>query len=259
MKSLRYLVLAGALALGAQGMAQKIPEFQRSFAINTKVEPIVTVNGPVSWSGKTYTVHNSPAREIYELRGYANMSIRVFGFIGVQRFHLGAITRIDGDNIESIIYVNNRTGETLSEYDKALARKEGIDIEGICSLWHEKYTPTSIINLETGEERARNGATEFQTIYFNMPQGDTLINVHFCGDDYPINISRRGDVIEADLTIPDPENPGERKKLQRPLFKISAHADRYGLPERMVAGVEVGKTFYPEATYDSKKKWVEKK
>jgi hypothetical protein len=261
-KTLRYLALAGALLLGtSHGIAQtktsNIPEFKRYYVADTKV-PIATANGPIQWSGSSYTVQNSAPRQIYELRGYINIPIKVFG-IGLRRlqFHLGAITRIDGDTIESIIYVNNRTNETLSEYDKMIAKKEGINLDGICSLWHEKYTPDKIINLKTGEVRPRNGVTEFQKVYFDMPEGDTLVNVHFCGDDYPINIKVKGNIIEADLTVPDPKRPGERKKLQPPLLSISAHKDAYGLPDKMVAKVEIGIKFNPEAIYAPEKEWID--
>ncbi|MGV8141211.1 MAG: hypothetical protein ACP5NW_02085 [Candidatus Woesearchaeota archaeon] len=264
MKSLRYLVMAGALMLGASNIAaqqKEIPEFKRNYVADTKVEPLVTAKGPILWESKKYEVHNSPTRTIYELHGYINIPIKVFNAIGNKKsiFHLGAITRIDGDTIESIIYVNNRTNETLSEYDKMIAKREGINLDGICSLWHEKYTPNTITNLETGEVRPRNGAAEFQTIYFNMPEGDTLMNVNFCGDEYPINIKRSGSIMEADLTIPDPKKPGERKKLQWPLFNIRAHKDEYGIPDKIVAGVDIGIRFYPEAKHDSTKKWLDLK
>ncbi|MGV8171753.1 MAG: hypothetical protein ACP5OA_03620 [Candidatus Woesearchaeota archaeon] len=257
MKTLKYLVLAGALLLGASSAAQEIPEFQRNYVADTKVEPLVTAKGPIQWAGRKYEVHNSPTRTVYELRGYINIPIKAFNVIGGKKsvFHLGAITRIDGDTIESIIYVNNRTDETLSEYDRMIAKREGINLDGICSLWHEKYTPNTITNLETGEVRPRNGAAEFQTIYFNMPEGDTLMNVNFCGDEYLINIKRSGNIMEADLTIPDPKKPGERKKLQWPLFNISAHKDQYGLPEKIVAGVDIGFKFHPEATYKQEIPW----
>jgi hypothetical protein len=262
-KTLKYLVIAGAMLLGtANSVAQTIPEFRRDFLADTKIA-IASANGPIQWSGRTYKAHNSPVKTIYEIRGYINVPIKVFG-IGSRKsvFHLGAITRIDGETIESIIYVNNRTDETLTEYDRMIAKKEGINLEGISSLWHEKYTPTTITNLETGEVRQRNGAAEFQTIYFNLPEGnlDTLVNVNFCGDTYPINITVKGNVLSADLTIPDPEKPGERKKLQKPLFSISAHKDEYGLPDKMVAGAEVlGITFHPEATYEPTIPWKERR
>jgi len=61
------------------------------------------------------------------------------------------------------------------------------------------------------------------------------------------------------LTIPDPKKPGERKKLQWPLFNISAHKDEYGLPDKIVAGIDIGIKFNPEAKHDPKKKWVDLK
>jgi hypothetical protein len=259
MKTLKYLFMAGALLLGASNsVAQKIPEFQRNYAADTKI-PLVSAKGPILWEGKTYEVHNSPAHAIHELRGYINLPIKIVGIDGYS-FRLGAITRIDGTTIESIIYTNTRKHETLSDYDKMIAMREGIKIDGLCSLWHEKYnfSDSTITNLETGEVRPMNGAREFQDLYFDIPKNqdlDTLVNIHFCGRDYPINIKVRANVIEADLTYPDTKNPGKRKELIEGILSMSVQTDKYGLPEKMIAGARMIIDFHPEAVYDPKIVW----
>jgi hypothetical protein len=253
--------MAGALLLAASNSnAQKIPDFKRCFVADTKV-PLVSAKGPIQWMSSEYTVHNSAPRHIHELRGYIDLPIKIVGIKGYS-LHLGAITKIDSTTIESIIYTNTRTDETLTEYDKMIAEREKIDIKGLVSLWHEKYdfSDSTITNLETKEVRPMNNASEFQDLYFKLPKNrdlDTLATVHYCGEDYKINIKIHNGVIEADLTYPDPKNPGKRKELIEGIVNMSVHTDKYGLPERMVAGARIVIDFYPEARYDSTKKWVD--
>jgi hypothetical protein len=256
-KTLKYLIVAGALILGASNsVAQKIPEFKRCYVADTKV-PLVTADGPILWAGSSY--NNS---KIHELRGYIDLPIKVIGFIKGYTLHLGAITRFDSTTVESIIYTNTRTDEKLSDYDIMTAKREGINTKGLTSLWHEKYdySDSTITNLETGSIRPMNNARDFQDIYFSLPKNknlDTLVNVHFCGEDQRINIRINGEVIEADLTYPDPKDPSKTKELIEGILNMSAHIDKYGIPDRMVAGARMIVNFHPEAIYDSKREWMD--
>ena len=262
MKTLKYWIIAGALLLGASNsIAQNIPEFKRCYVADTKVAPVVSANGPILWAGSSYTVHNSKPRHIHELRGYINLPIKVIGFIRGYTLHLGAITRIDSTTVESIIYTNTRTFEKMSDYDMMIARREGINTTGLCSLWHEKYdfSNNTITNLETGEVRPRNNARDFQDLYFKLPKNrdlDTTVDVGFCGEPHRINMKIHKNVIEADLTYPDPKDPSKPKELIEGLVNMRAHIDKYGLPDKMIAGARIYiVNFHPEATYDSTIVW----
>ena len=253
--------MAGALAFGASNtIAQKLPEFKRCYVADTKV-PLVSTKGPILWMGNEYTLHNSKPRHIHELRGYINLPIKIIGIKGYT-LHLGAITRIDSTTVESIIYTNTREDETLSNYDIMIAKREKINTKGLTSLWHEKYdySDSTITNLETGEKRPMNNARDFQDLYFNLPKNkdlDTLVTVHFCGEDQRINIKINGEVMEADLTYPDPKDPSKRKELIEGIVDMRAHIDKYGIPDKMIAGARIIVNFHPEATYAPNEKWLD--
>jgi hypothetical protein len=262
----KSIVLAGSFLLSSPNSIDNInnsnvddvPGFKRNYVADTKI-PFVKAEGPIIWMSR---YNDSEAKQTTEFRGYLNVSVKIAS-IEQARLILGVITKKYDNSIESIIYTNNATEEKLSKHDWMIAKREHINMSDVTSLWTEKYDllDSTITNLETGQKQEMGDAKEFQNLYFNIPKNqnlDTLINVHFKGHNYPINVKIRKGVesyIEADLTYPDPKNPSKRKELIDGIMNIRVYTDNQGLPYKIIASARLISDYiiiHPEAKYNSK-------
>ena len=251
MNRIKGFGLAAILALGlAEGSAQipKIPEFERCYTPDTGL--LLHTDGPIYWKSSKFKVHNSPVKDIEELRGYVDLPLKTLGVL-VDTVHIGMIDRLDRkDNIvESIIFDNAGYTHKLTPYDSALAKKEGIDISKITNIWHLRYSLDKKIieNLETGKrESISQGQLPIQLQYFILAKNadmDTVIYSYYKNNTKKMNITV--DAAERMIKIGN----FEIGKLEN----VEVYYDENWLPTRIVATVKapyVHIKLHPEAIYD---------
>jgi hypothetical protein len=266
MNRFRAYALALLSAIAINAYAQKGIKREQAFNIppiqDFSVEYDHTVHafltgseGPITWQSRTYATEGKDPAVSTEIRGHIDVDVDFAGFVGVDKIYAGFVTTIDRKNqtIESIVYSNGKDESNLSQYDKALAVRQNIDTAKAddISHWIIDYKKRHITNLEKASDTSYHAlpdtltdiAVGFQEGYFLLPKtigSDTTMNIYY-EKLFPIQSQVREDddgkpMIYLDLTLPDPENPGERKNIMSKLKYLKIYTSRDGLPETIFAG-----------------------
>jgi len=222
----------------------KVPSFYREYEADVPFP--LSSDGKIYWQSRNYLVDKDMIREI---RGECDLNVK-FLFLGVEKIYVGFITRMNEHKktIETIIYNNGPDVPRLSSHDSLIAKQEHVDISRVKEISHEfaDYKSKFLVNMEDlSVTTIKNNAVSFQEAYFLVPKEtgtDTTMTVRYAGKDYLINtFDRKEDsenFIYIDLTIPDPDNPGERKNIVDRINWLKIFYDTEKVPYKLVADIK---------------------
>ena len=222
----------------------KVPSFYREYEADVPFP--LSSNGKIYWQSRSYLVDKEMIREIH---GECNLNVK-FLFVGVEKIYVGFITRMNErkKTIETIIYNNGPNIPKLSAYDSMLAKQEHIDISKVKEISHEfaDYKAKFLVDMENLlVTPIKNNAVSFQEAYFLMPKDigkDTTMTVRYAGKEYFINtFNRKKDdenFIYIDLTVPDPDDPGERKNIVNRINWLKIFYDTEKIPYKLIANIK---------------------